>query len=219
MMTLLSAIRQNSLGLGFFAVLTAGAIALTQVATQSRIAANQEQAQARALYQILPRASIDNDLLHDTTPGHNPQLLGYSDPVAIHLGRRDGKVRSVIIPARAPDGYTGNIDLIVGIHADGRVAGVRVLRHQETPGLGDKVELKKSDWVLGFNNQRLHGDEDPTWGVKKDGGRFDQFTGATITPRAVTAAVQGAIRYFNNHRASLLATPSPAGVTRQGAAQ
>lgn len=208
-MSMLSAVRQNSLGLGLFAVITAGVIALTQAATRDKIAYNREQAQARALYQIVPPGEIDNDLLKDTLTITDSSRLGFQAPINAYIARRNGQAITVILPAIAPDGYTGKIDLIVGIRADATLAGVRVLAHKETPGLGDKVDLKKSNWILSFNDERLNGANDPTWGVKKDGGRFDQFTGATITPRAIVNAVKGALIYFQEHRTELLTPRQP----------
>lgn len=202
--TLTGAIRSNALALGAFAVITAGAIALTQSATRDKIADNREQARARALYQIVPEDQHDNNLLKDSYRIKRAESLGYSQPVELYRARRNGVVETVILPVIASGGYTGTIDLIVGIRRDESVAGVRVLRHQETPGLGDKVDIKKSDWVLGFNGSQLNGDNDPSWAVKKDGGQFDQFTGATITPRAVVNGVKQAILTFRQHRVALL---------------
>ncbi|WP_210396056.1 electron transport complex subunit RsxG [Motiliproteus sediminis] len=214
-MSLVSAIRTNSLGLSLFALITAGAIAVTQVMTRDSIAANREEAAARALYEIIPAERIDNDLLHDTVTLPRAQQVGSEGPLAIHLARKDDQVIGVIVPVIAADGYTGSIELIVGIEADGTLAGVRILRHQETPGLGDKVDLKKSPWVLGFNGERLQSDDDPGFAVKKDGGRFDQFTGATITPRAVVGGVKRALQLFRDNRAHLL-EGSPWEVHRNG---
>jgi len=112
----------------------------------------------------------------------------------------------VILQAIAPDGYSGAIHLLVGIHADGRVAGVRVIGHRETPGLGDKIELAKSPWIRSFEGKSLSSPEAEGWAVKKDRGEFDQFAGATITPRAVVGAVHRALQYFDAHKAELLAT-------------
>lgn len=209
-MSIFSAIRQNSLGLSIFAVVTAGAIALTQVLTKEQIELNRAHAQAKALYEIVPKDTIDNDLLADTVTLVDSSQIGYDQPIDVYLARKDGKVTTVIFPVIAPDGYTGNINMIVGVNADGSMAGVRVLAHQETPGLGDKVELKKSDWVLGFENQRLEGADDAHWAVKKDGGRFDQFTGATITPRAVVNAAKRTMLTFQEHKEQFL-KPKPMG--------
>ncbi|WP_290701849.1 electron transport complex subunit RsxG [Amphritea sp.] len=203
-MEMLTAIRNSAVGLSIFAVITSGAIALTQVSTKDKILANEREARAKALYEIVPRESIDNNLLEDTYTVNAPTLTASEEPVDAFLARRDGKVVTVILPVVAPDGYTGKIKMIVGINADESIAGVRVLAHKETPGLGDKVELKKSEWVLNFNGQHYEGDEDPSWAVKKDGGRFDQFTGATITPRAIVNATGRAIHYFREHKTALL---------------
>lgn len=205
-MAVFTAIRENSIGLAIFAIVTAGAIALTHAATKQKIIENRELAQAKALYEIIPQSSIDNDLLRDTSTINNASSIGYEGPVDVYIARKQGEVTAVILPVIAPDGYTGNIEMIVGINVDGSMAGLRVLAHQETPGLGDRVDLKKSDWVLSFNDQRLESDTDSSWAVKKDGGQFDQFTGATITPRAVVNASKRAILLFNQHKAQLLIT-------------
>ncbi len=202
--TLGSAIRHNALALGAFAVLTAGAIALTQSATRDQISDNRQKARAQALFQIVPESQHNNDLLHDSYRLNNAESLGYPQGAELYRARRDGIVHTVILPVITSEGYSGNIDLIVGIHRDESLAGVRILRHQETPGLGDKIDIKKSPWVLSFNGTQLQGDNDSSWAVNKDGGQFDQFTGATITPRAVVGAVKQAILTFRQHRVALL---------------
>lgn len=208
MKELFASIRRNAIGLAIFAVVTAGAIAVTQVMTADRIAYNIKAAEARALNQILPASSYDNDLLNDTMDvdsRFNQQLLGpLADNALIYRARNNGLVSAVILPAIAPDGYTTNIDLIVGINRDGSLAGVRVVAHRETPGLGDKIDTRKSDWVLSFANKSLNNPTSEQWAVKKDGGDFDQFTGATITPRAVVRAVKRALMFFDMHKDLLL---------------
>ena len=208
MIELLSAIRKNAVGLAIFAVVTAGAIALAQTLTADRIAYNIKAAEARALNEILPASSYDNDLLNDTMnvdKRFNQQLLGpLPDSAVIYRARNNGEVSAVILPAVAPDGYTAEIDLIVGVKSDGTLAGVRVVAHRETPGLGDKVEIKKSDWITSFEGKSLGRPAPEQWAVKKDGGSFDQFTGATITPRAVVRAVKRALKFFEMYRDELL---------------
>lgn len=205
---LLLSIRNNAVGLALFAMVTAGAIAVAQVGTQQRIEHNIRQAEAKALNDIVPRDQYDNDLLSDTLAlddQFNRQLLGpIADDAVIHLARREGKVHTAIIPAVAPDGYTTQISLIIGVRADGSLAGVRVIEHKETPGLGDKVDLKKSGWILGFNDKSLLNPPQDGWNVKKDGGEFDQFTGATITPRAVVRAVKNALTFFQQHKQQII---------------
>ena len=207
---LLLSIRNNAVGLALFALVTAGAIAVAQVGTKERIEHNIRQAEARALNEIVPQDQYDNDLLNDVLPiddRFNQQLLGpLSDKAQIHLARRNGVVHTAIIPAIAPDGYTTNISMIVGVKADGTLAGVRVIEHKETPGLGDKVDIKKSGWVTGFDGKSLFNPDDAGWNVKKDGGEFDQFTGATITPRAVVRAVKRTLSFFDLHKEQILNT-------------
>lgn len=205
-----SSISKNSLLLGLFALVTAAVLASTQLATRDRIAAAEREAAQRALFELVPQARIDNDLLNDTLPAPETMLptLGLKSPEPIHRARRDGKVIAVIVPAVAPDGYSGAIRLLVGVNRDGSVAGVRALSHKETPGLGDKIDLAKSDWILTFDGRRLGDPTADDWRVKKDGGAFDQFTGATITPRAVVAQVRRVLEEVQAHRAQLFALPT-----------
>ncbi len=202
-------IGKNSLLLGAFALVTAGVLAGTYQLTREQIASSERAAAQQALLEIIPKERHDNDLLADTlpVPEDSRDQLGLDAPADIHLARQDGEVAAIIVPAVAPDGYSGDIRMIVGINRDGTVAGMRVLTHRETPGLGDKVELKKSDWVLGFNGKSLGNPEPEQWQVKKDGGHFDQFTGATITPRAVVNQVRKVLVFVDNHRELLFADP------------
>ncbi|UTW07115.1 electron transport complex subunit RsxG [Pseudomonas benzenivorans] len=196
---------KNSLVLGLFAVATVGLVAVVQQSTASRIAASEREAQVRALAEILPAGSYDNDLLDDTVKVHDPELLGSKGPRPAYIALKDGQPSAVILRATAPDGYSGVIQLLVGVRADGRLAGVRVLSHKETPGLGDKVELSKSPWILGFNGKSLGDPDEEGWAVRKDRGQFDQFAGATVTPRAVVKAVHLALQYFDAHKQELFA--------------
>lgn len=201
-----SAISRNSLLLAGFAVLTTGIIAGTYLGTSDRIAAAQRAAEEKALFQIVPPARHDNELLEDTIPvGPEDSLLRLKKDKRVFIARQDGEAVAAIIPVNAPDGYSGNIELIVGVNRDGSVAGVRALQHRETPGLGDKVDVKKSDWVLDFEGHALGAPPVEQWTVKKDGGVFDQFTGATITPRAVVMAVRRGLEFFEANRERLLA--------------
>ncbi len=204
-MELITSLRENTLGISIFAVVTAGLIAITQVSTKETIQKNIRTQEARALYEIIPKDRIDTDLLRGEVVLEMPDL-GYPTGKA-YQALKEGLVTAVILPVIAPDGYSGDIKIIVGINADSSVAGVRVLAHKETPGLGDKIDLKKSDWILSFNNKQMDANNDPRWAIKKDGGEFEQFTGATITPRAVVNATSRAIRYFREHRVEVLTPP------------
>ena len=197
-------ISRNSVLLAVFAACTTLLIAGTFLSTKDKIAEQKRYAEEKALLQIVPRERHDNSMLDDNLPvGPTAAGLGLREEKKIYLARKGSDVIAAIIPVVAPDGYTGEIDLIVGVNLDGSVAGVRVLSHRETPGLGDKVDLKKSDWILDFNGRSLHDPEAAGWAVKKDRGVFDQFTGATITPRAVVAATYRALQFAKENRDSL----------------
>ncbi|MDX1635332.1 MAG: electron transport complex subunit RsxG [Marinobacter sp.] len=209
-------ILRSALGLGLFAVFTAGTIAVTQVVTEERIEQQVRKAEAAALFEIIPEAMHDNDLLSSTLTLSPDPLLGIREPAQAWLAKQDDEPVGVILPVVAHNGYSGDIRLLVGVAPDGEVLGVRVTSHRETPGLGDKIELKKSDWITTFEGKSLGDPEPDNWAVKKDGGAFDQFTGATITPRAVVGAVRDALRYFEDNRQALLAGNTPDTAPRQG---
>ena len=197
-------ISRNGLLLGLFAVVTTLLIAGTWLGTRDRIAQEQRKAEERALLEIIPAERHDNSMLDDTLAvAVDAAGLSLRQDKKIYLARQAGDVVAAILPVTAPDGYSGEIDMIVGVNADGSIAGVRVLTHKETPGLGDKVDLKKSDWILSFNGKSLTNPGIEGWAVKKDEGVFDQFTGATITPRAVVAATLRTLQYAEANRTSI----------------
>jgi len=196
----------NSLLLGLFALITAGVLASTKLLTNDRIAAAERAAAQKALLQIVPLERHNNDLLVDTLniPEKFWPELGLKKGGHINIARAQNKFVAAIIPAVAADGYSGKIGMMIGINLDGSLAGVRVLSHTETPGLGDKIDLKKSDWILGFNGKSLSNPRLDGWKVKKDGGVFDAFTGATITPRAVVKSIKKTLLVFEAIKPQLL---------------
>lgn len=200
----------NGKVLGLFALITSLLLAGTHLGTKDKIADSQRRAAQKALLEIIPEERHDNDILTDTLtiPQHYWSTLGLKKGSELHLARKNGTVFALIVPAVAPDGYSGAIEMIIGINMDGKIAGVRVLNHSETPGLGDKVELKKSPWVLSFNGKSIGSPSPARWKVKKDKGDFDQFTGATITPRAVVAQVERALHYFSEDRERIIKAAS-----------
>lgn len=209
-------ITRNSWLLAVFAVITTLLITGTFLLTKERIAEQKRKAEEKALLQIVPRDRHDNSMLDDIiTVGPEADGLGLAEVKRIYIARKGPVAVAAIIPVTAPDGYTGDIELIVGVNSDGSIAGVRALSHRETPGLGDKVDLKKSDWVLGFNGRSLGNPDLTGWAVKKDHGVFDQFTGATITPRAVVAATLRALQYVDTNRKELFA-PTTAATSSAG---
>ncbi len=197
-------ISKNSVILAIFALATSALIAFTQHATEERVEANKQKALERALFELIPADSHDNQMLDDKILLDKGVLSNRKARFA-YFAFKDNKPYALVLPATAPDGYGGEIQLIVGLYFNGEVAGVRVVPpHNETPGLGDAIETKKSDWILGFNGRSLESPEPSQWLVKKDGGVFDQMTGATITPRAIVKAVKKSLEYFNEQQEQLL---------------
>lgn len=198
------AISKNSIMLGLFAIIMAAGLAATELATREQRAESLRRVQSLALEEIIPTSRHDNVLLDDIIHTDDNEYLKLKDTKNIHIARKNGAVIAFIFPVRAPDGYGGAIDSIVGVNLDGTIAGVRILQHRETPGLGDKIELKKSTWALSFNKKSLNNPQPERWKVKKDKGVFDQFTGATITPRAVVQSIYNTLVFFDKHKDSLL---------------
>jgi Na+-translocating ferredoxin:NAD+ oxidoreductase subunit G len=193
-----------------FAVSGALLVAITWQSTAERIAANERAFLLRTLADVLPEGAYDNAVHEDFITVTDRALLGTPAAVTVYRARlRDRPVAVVMTPV-APGGYSGPIRLLVGILADGTISGVRVVSHRETPGLGDKIELERDDWILGFDGRTLGQPPLERWAVRRDDGVFDQFTGATITARAVVSAVRDALLYFDTHRDSLFAAPAGA---------
>lgn len=188
-----------------FAVVGTAMLAFTYGRTEPLIARSQQAEKLALINQVLPPALYDNDLLASQQTVPPDDLLGTRRPSALWLARRGEAFSGVVLEAVAPDGYSGDIFLLVGITADGRISGVRVTAHRETPGLGDYIDRAKSPWIDQFAGKSLTDPEPRNWKVAKDGGAFDSRAGATITPRAVVKAVGSALEYFARHRATFVA--------------
>ena len=183
-----------------FAVLGGALVGLTFIQTEDDIKHNEKITLLRKLNNIIPAESYDNDLLLDTISIKPSSLLSTKEESLAYRARKNNKNIAVVFSSIAANGYNGSIYLLVGINADGKLAGVRVVKHRETPGLGDPVSITHSNWILGFDNKSLSNPDEKGWKVKRDGGEFDQFTGATITPRAVVKAVHNALLYFDQNQ-------------------
>ncbi len=191
---------RNAIGLGLFAIITGGTIALTHALTQDRIEQQIARAEAAALFEIIPANRHDNEFLRATVSLPASKTLTDGEPLTAWVARRSERPFALILPVTATDGYSGDIRLLIGIDLEGHILGVRVTDHRETPGLGDKIETRKSDWILSFEGRSLDNPEPEQWAVKKNGGVFDQFTGATITPSAVVSTVKETLMYFRENR-------------------
>ncbi|MBE9567823.1 MAG: electron transport complex subunit RsxG [Proteobacteria bacterium] len=189
--------------LTMFAVIGAAMVGFTFLQTADDIIYNEKLTLLRKLNHILPSEKYDNDLLHDTIMIKPATQLGTNRETSAYRARKGDQDVAVVLSSIAPSGYNGPIELLVGIYTDGKLAGVRVVKHRETPGLGDVVDIARSDWILGFDNRSLADPDEMHWKVKRDGGVFDQFTGATITPRAVVKAVHNALIYFQQNQEKL----------------
>lgn len=202
----------TGLFLFLFAVVGAALVALTHDKTAQRIHENEKAALLRNLHVIIPPERHDNDIFHDTIELDVPELSP-DEPVVVYRARRDGWPVAAVFTVVAPDGYNGKIKLLVGVNLDGTVAGIRVISHKETPGLGDAIEADKSDWIEIFRGKSIGNPPLEQWKVKRDGGAFDQLTGATITPRAVVKVVRKTLLYFQAHRDEVFAA-HPSGETQ-----
>jgi electron transport complex protein RnfG len=174
-------------------------LAITDRVTVEDIAARAIEDRQNSLSQVIPDEVHDNNLVADTITMTN----AHGKEITIFRARKDGKITGVAYEIYGT-GYAGEMKLMMGIAADGKLLGVRVLAHKETPGLGDKIEVKKGDWILRFTGLWLGNPVAERWKVKKDGGEFDQFAGATITPRGVVRAIHGGLEFFAANKSKLI---------------
>jgi H+/Na+-translocating ferredoxin:NAD+ oxidoreductase subunit G len=207
-MSTLAAMRDRlsyqGISLGVVALITSAALVIANSVTHGKIAEAEKRDLKISLAQVLPEGIADNDLLADTI-----SIAGRDgNPVTVYRARKAGAVTAAVFKMAAR-GYAGDVVVLIGVDANGRMLGARVVKHNETPGLGDKVDIAKTKWILAFNGKSL-GDPPPDkWAVKKDGGIFDQFAGATITPRAVVKAVKTGLEFYADHKGEILSGAKP----------
>ncbi|MBQ4833327.1 electron transport complex subunit RsxG [Pseudoalteromonas sp. MMG010] len=204
---IISSMVKNGALLSAFALITTGIVALINAATAETIAEQEQLQLVRQFHEVLSPELYNNQLSEDCVVVTNDLLGPYKQQV-IYRAKLNGKPVALVIRHITPNGYTGDINLLSAVYQNGEIAGVRVTKHQETPGLGDKVELKKSDWITTFKGTTVAAEDDPRWAVKKDGGQFDQFTGATITPRAVVSSVKNATLFAKSQFDALFLAPN-----------
>lgn len=190
--------------LAAFALMASVLLGFADLATRDAIQLRLEEDLKASLEEVVPADLYDNDLLSDTvTLASADANIGAAETI-VYLAKKQGKVTAASFKFVAPDGYSGPISLVMGVDKNGEILGVRVIAHTETPGLGDKIEIAKSKWILGFNGKSLTNLSGSQWAVKKDGGEFDQFAGATITPRKTVQAIKRALAFFKAHQTELL---------------
>lgn len=205
----MTGVLRSAAALGLVALVGTALLTGVDWLTADRIAEQERRIVLEQLGQIIPEQT-DNSLLDDRITLMDEHFFPRGQQVTVWRARSQGKPLAAIFRFNAVTGYNGNITLLAGINTDGSLRGVRVISHKETPGLGDAIEIEKSNWVLNFSGKSLKNPETDKWKVKREGGEFDQFTGATITPRAVVVAVRLALEYFDTHRKLLFETPSEA---------
>ncbi|MDO8988349.1 MAG: electron transport complex subunit RsxG [Sideroxyarcus sp.] len=200
---------QTAANLVFFAVLATAILSTTFFMTRDAIVKSEEAVKLKLIMQIVPSTLFDNDIIQDKLSIPASELLGTDDETIAYRARLKGEPTAVVLESVAPDGYSGRISLVLAVRANGELAGVRVVAHKETPGLGDYIELTKSTWITVFDGKSRAAYKDADWKVKKDGGQFEHMAGATITPRAIVKAVNKALIYFEENRDKLFAAAEP----------
>jgi electron transport complex protein RnfG len=189
--------------LAIFAIVATSLVAITEDNTRDQIVENEKQTLLAAINALVDSNDYNNDIITDVLILAKTKRLNTREDSIVYRARKDNQPIAAVFTTIAPNGYNGKIKLLVGVYYDGSLAGVRVISHKETPGLGDKIDLKKADWILQFTGLSLIDPVESKWKVKKDGGQFDQFTGATITPRAVVKAIKNALYFFEKNRDDL----------------
>lgn len=189
----------SGLFLCLFAVVGTSFVAVTEYNTRQAIAENERRVLLRNLHALIPADKLDNDIVNDSIVIAASPLLGTDNKSLVYRARLRGEPVAVVFNSIAPNGYSGKIHLLVGVYFDGSIAGVRAIKHAETPGLGDGIEIQKSPWIRDFDAKSLDNLTRLRWSVRRDGGVFDQFTGATITPRAVIQAVKNTLLYYEKN--------------------
>lgn len=187
-----------------FALVASVLLGFADLATRNVIQLRLDEDLKANLEEVIPNSYYDNNLLADTVSVDSANASIGNAQTVVYLAKKQGEVNAVSFKFIAPDGYAGPIYLVMGLDRNGEILGVRVISHTETPGLGDKIEVRKSKWILSFNGKSLDNVTYEEWSVKKDGGLFDQFAGATITPRKVVLAIRRGLEFYRAHREELL---------------
>jgi electron transport complex protein RnfG len=196
MNNLKQSILKSAIGLGIFAIVTAGFIAVTETLTSKRIAHEVNIYRAKAMLEVVPTPLRTHNILENAISLPPSKILNIDSKTLGYIVFKNTQPVEVIFPIVAHNGYSGDIKLIIGINHKGELEGVRVTEHHETPGLGDRVETRKSNWIYQFDGKSLINPSEKNWKVIKDGGKFDQLTGATITPRAIVSGIKVALEYY-----------------------
>ncbi len=191
--------------LAVIAAVCTALVALTFSVTKERIVANEQAWLEQSLKPALAGVVYDNNLIESVLSIPLPHELPGNEPVLVYRALLQNKPVAALFVVTALDGFSGPIRLLIGIDFDGIVTATRVLRHHETPGLGDFIDSAKSDWIDQFEDKSLSNPDRLLWALGRDGGEFDQVTGASITSRAVVKAIKQTLLYFEANRESIFA--------------
>jgi len=208
---MISTISRNAFLLTAFAIVCTACVAIVNELTKPLIAQQEQNALLKTLNQLIPKDSYNNDIFASCFMVNDDKLLGKGNSQPVFIAKKNNQPVALMLETSTYRGYGGEIKLAIGIKNNGQLAGVQVISHTETPGLGDKIQSNKSDWLLEFNNKNYLPSQPQRWEVKKNGGDFDAFTGATITPRAVVLAVKDALIYFSENKETLFNHPANCG--------
>lgn len=200
-----SAILKSGITLAAIAAICTALVAFTYQVTEKRIEANEQDWLERSLQPALSGLLYDGSVTESKIIVPPPHDLPGSDAAIIYRVYAQGEPVAALFVVSARDGYSGPIRFLVGVDTEGIVTGVHVLEHRETPGLGDRVESAKSDWVKQFDGRSLVDPDPGGWAIKGDGGKFDQLTGASVTPRAIIKAMKDTLLYYDTHRVEIFA--------------
>jgi len=203
-----SGVLKSGVTLAVIAAICTALVAATHQVTAARIAANEKAWLERSLKPALSGVFFEGSVTESKLVLAPPHGLPGNDPAIIYRVYAQGAPVAALFAVTARDGYAGPIRVLVGIGIDGTVTGVRIINHRETPGLGDRIDQSRSDWVYQFDGHSLGDPPESGWMLKTDGGDFDQLTGASVTPRAVVKAIRETLLYFNAHRDEIFTLPS-----------
>ncbi|KUJ72183.1 hypothetical protein AVO41_07100 [Thiomicrospira sp. WB1] len=189
---------QTALKLSAFVVIAVTLLTAVWLLTAGPIKKAEKQALIKTLQQVMPADHYDNDLLTDTFTYTPPDHMNTDQPLTVYRARKNNEPAGLVIKTVTQRAYNPNMHILIGVDVNGQILGVRVIKHAETPGLGDKIDPEKSDWITEFNGKHLGAPPIDQWTVKKHGGAFDQFTGATITPKAVVETVRDVLKLIKS---------------------
>ena len=199
----LKKISTTAVAMIIFSLAASTALSISYFITKSPIDESDAKAKRIFLNQVIPADLYDNNLVKDTISIEPSSMLGNKKNIDVYRAKKKNQVIAVIIESVAPDGYSGEIKTLVGIDKEDKILGVRVIAHKETPGLGDYIEIDKSQWIKNFDLKSLDKISEKQWAVKKDGGDFDYVSGATITPRAVIKSTYKCLLYVKENKKRL----------------